>query len=103
MAYLCNAFSLQMLDTSVGHSISIDPIDSSRVPTDVTSAIGHQETADVVSNILGFEVPMNRTSITLVPGDVIYVAQLTGGRLPEGSTSLPDGFEIQFLVVSINS
>lgn len=31
----------------------------------------------------------------------LYVAQLQGGRLPEGATKLPDGFKFRFLLVHI--
>ena len=30
------------------------------------------------------------------------MAQILGGRLPEGSTTLPEGFEIQFLKVTVS-
>ena len=64
-------------------------------PAGLTSAIGHQDTA----NVLG--VPMNRVNVHLSKGDVAYVAQLMGGRLPEGSTTLPDGFTFKFIKVTI--
>jgi hypothetical protein len=59
------------------------------------SIIGHQDLA----NILG--VPMNRESIKLDSGDTLIVAQVMGGRLPEGSTTLPEGVKIQFLKVTV--
>lgn len=34
-------------------------------------------------------------------GDVAYVAQLQGGRLPEGSTTLPKGFSFKFIKATI--
>ena len=34
-------------------------------------------------------------------GDVAYIAQLQGGRLPEGSTTLPDGFKFKYIKVII--
>ena len=65
------------------------------LPEGLISAIGHQDTA----NVLG--VPMNRINVKLYKGDVAYVAQLQGGRLPEGSTTLPDGFEFKFIKVVV--
>lgn len=65
------------------------------------SAVGHPDTASVISNIIGKEVPVNRISISLEKGDVLYVAQLLGGRLPEGCKSLPEGFQIKFYKVTI--
>ena len=67
------------------------------LPDGLTSAIGHQDTA----NVLG--VPMNRVNVHLSEGDTAYVAQLQGGRLPEGSTTLPDGFSFKFIKVKVVS
>ena len=66
------------------------------LPEGLTSAIGHQDTA----NVLG--VPMNRVNVHLAKGDIAYVAQLQGGRLPEGSTTLPDGFSFKFVKVTVD-
>lgn len=65
------------------------------LPEGLTSAIGHQDTA----NVLG--VPMNRVNVSLKPGDTAYVAQLQGGRLPEGATTLPEGFSFKFIKVEV--
>ena len=89
--YLLNAFSLQMVD--VPCNVHFEEVDE--LPEGLISAIGHQDTA----NVLG--VPMNRVNVHLSKGDVAYVAQLQGGRLPEGSTTLPDGFSFKFIKVTI--
>ena len=89
--YLLNAFSLQMVDTPC--SVAFEEVKS--LPEGLTSAIGHQDTA----NVLG--VPMNRVNVHLAKGDIAYVAQLQGGRLPEGSTTLPDGFSFKFIKVTV--
>ena len=62
---------------------------------DNVSVVGHQDTA----NVLG--VPYNRISLTLNAGDVLYVAQVIGGRLPEGCTKLPENFKMKFLKITI--
>ena len=100
MNYLTNAFSLQMLP-DLDMIASIVQVNPSEIPADVVSAIGHADTAAVVSAILGREIPMNRVSISLQTGDVLYVAQLMGGRLPEGATTLPEGFSIRFIKVKV--
>ena len=46
---------------------------------------------------------MARISVTLQPGDVLYVAQLRGGRLPEGTTTLPEGFGFDWVRVEVQS
>jgi len=97
--YLVNAFSIQMLKK--GGLVRFKEIDATEVPADVVSAVGHADTAAVLSNMLGFEVPMNRVNISLDEDTEIYVAQLIGGRLPEGSTTLPEGFAFKFYRVTM--
>lgn len=92
MKFLLNAFSLQML-SEFPAQVTFEEVDN--LPEGLTSAIGHQDTA----NVLG--VPMNRVNVNLSKGDVAYVAQLQGGRLPEGSTTLPDGFSFKFIKVTV--
>lgn len=127
-SYLGNAFSLQMISMDLwreGYSPRItllsaeemwilvdadgelthDQYASSQVHTwklsdgtwvdRLVSVIGHEDTAKVL------EVAYNRVSISLQPGDVLYVAQLVGGRLPEGSTTLPKGFKFEFFKVEL--
>lgn len=118
--FLLNAFSLQMLEGdatvkftevsreqvfSVGHWEERPFNDEGGIPTDygtekfwesdLVSAIGHQDTA----NVLGVE--MRRINVTLKRGDTAFVAQLQGGRLPEGSTTLPEGFSFKFIKVEV--
>jgi hypothetical protein len=84
--FLLNAFSLQMLEGNA--TVQFTEVDS-------LPAVGHQDTA----NVLG--VKMNRVSVTLKKGDTAFVAQLQGGRLPEGSTTLPEGFSFKFIKVKV--
>lgn len=65
------------------------------LPAGLESAVGHADTAAVLG------VPMNRVSVKLRKGDVAYIAQLVGGRLPEGSTTLPEGFSFKYLKAEI--
>ena len=46
---------------------------------DFTSVIGYQETADVLSEIVGVTVPMNRVRASLESGDVALVIRPLGG------------------------
>ncbi|MCL7388729.1 MAG: DUF1874 domain-containing protein [Thaumarchaeota archaeon] len=50
---------------------------------EVISAIGHQTTAQVLSKLLGFEVPAQRISVEFDKGDVA-IAFALDFRLPEG-------------------
>jgi Domain of unknown function (DUF1874). len=89
--YLLNAFSLQMVDVPCKADFEL----VEELPQGLTSAVGHQDTA----NVLGVE--MNRINVKLNKGDVAYIAQLQGGRLPEGSTTLPEGFSFKYIKVTI--
>ena len=78
-----------------GFPVNVNIEEVNTLPEGLTSAIGHQDTANVLN------VPMNRVNINLSKGDVAYVAQLQGGRLPEGSTTLPEGFSFKFFKVTV--
>lgn len=107
MRYLANAFSIQMIeDLTSLTNLCVRPIGSGAVKVALkngaTSCIGHADLATVLTDTLDQEVAVNRCNISLTPEDTLYVAQLVGGRLPEGSTSLPEGFEIQFFIVTLD-
>ena len=97
--YLVNAFSIQMLEK--GGLVKFEEIPPEDIPADVVSAVGHADTAAVLTDMLGFEVPVNRAFVTLDEETEIYVAQLMGGRLPEGATTLPEGFSFKFYKVTL--
>lgn len=95
--FICNAFSLQMITASC-YKLAVTPInefDFNVLKADVPSAVGHKDTATVLN------VPMNRANVALEIGDKVLVAQLTGGRLPEGATTLPEGFSFKYFVVEV--
>lgn len=69
---------------------------------DLESVIGHADTARIVSDILGVELPANRATVKLEKGEKMIVAQYSGPRLPEGATSLPEGAKIEFVLVEVN-
>ena len=89
--FLLNAFSLQMIETPC--DVSFTDVDT--LPSGLVSAVGHADTAKVLG------VECNRVNVHLEKGDVAYVAQLMGGRLPEGSTTLPKGFKFKFIKVEV--
>ena len=106
MNYISNAFSIQMIPNFViecGINIHFEEVsDLEEIKeAETVSAVGHPDTAAVISDLLGKEVLPNRISISLGKGDVLYVAQLIGGRLPEGCKSLPEGFQMKFYKVTI--
>ena len=106
--FLGNAFSVQMLSnlSDWGTPVTFKKIsldEAKEILSDgFTSAIGHADTAQVVSNLLGTDVPANRISISLESDkDTLVIAQIMGGRLPEGSTTIPEGMGIRFIKAQI--
>ena len=99
---LTNAFSLNMLPADLDDvNIRIRKVAPSDVPANLESVIGHPDTARVAGQILGREVPANRVTVTVEPGDTIYVAQYRGPRLAPGTTELPEGASITFYRVQV--
>lgn len=98
--FIANAFSIQMLN-NLNATVSFKEINPADIPRDVVSAIGHPDTAAVVGDALGITLKPDRVNVKLDKGDTLFVAQLMGGRLPEGATTLPDGFSFKFLRVTV--
>jgi hypothetical protein len=48
------------------------------------SAVGHASSAAFLTRLLGLEVPVNRVSVAMAPGDAALVLRLRA-RLPEGA------------------
>lgn len=93
--YIGNAFSLGMVPRHLLAFVRMSACTQPPNTADLQSCVGHADTAAVLG------VPMARISVTLAPGDVLYVAQLRGGRLPEGCTTLPEGFGFDWVRVEI--
>ena len=49
-----------------------------------TSAVGHESTAEVLTNLLGVNIPQNRITVSPVPGDRFICFRLMS-RPPEGA------------------
>jgi len=121
--YLSNAFSLQMqgendcttrkCSLEEAKSVIINLVsgpyidresekDGSDAVYELTaqSCVGHADVAAVLSELVGFTVPVNRVSITLQPEDTLIVGQYIGPRLPEGCSVLPEGARIDWYLVS---
>ena len=103
---IANAFSLNMLDLETAQRLIVTPTSPSFIWEDVqenggifTSIVGHEDTAAILSEQLGFEVPCNRTTFQLEPDTTLYVGQYKGPRLPEGTKTLPEGAKIEWIAV----
>jgi hypothetical protein len=103
--FLANAFSLNMLkDLPVAIEVHERPLTAARdlaAAGMLTSAIGHADTAAILSGLLQAPVACNRANVSLTHGDKILVAQYSGPRLPEGTTTLPEGASFKFMLVTV--
>ncbi len=99
---ISNAFSLNML-LSLNSKITTEEL---TVPQTVEildqgfeSGMGHS--TELVSAILGMDIPMNRITNKIQDGESILVAQYVGPRLPEGAVELPEGATLKFIKVTV--
>lgn len=103
MIYVTNAFSINMLTQSAEEisfiRTTVEMIKSILNDNIFESGVGHTDTATVFSNILGVEIPADRSTISLRPEDTLVVGQYKGPRLPEGAKKLPEGATIQWWIV----
>lgn len=107
--FVSNAFSLNMLgeEAEGWHGVDINIIECPGGAHDVydrgaISLVGHEDTARLFSSLIGEEVATNRVSVKLRRGDILFVGQYSGPRLPEGATTLPEGASIRWLRVAID-
>jgi hypothetical protein len=86
VVYLTNAFSISMLPPT-GATVKVAPINLGEVKAllkeGFESAVGHESTAQLLSTLLGVEVPPRRVQIKVGVGDTLVVFQLLV-RLGEG-------------------
>ena len=98
---LSNAFSINMIAAFKDVKVRFEEVSPSDIPADVESQIGHADIAGLLTVMLGRPVQVNRVSSKLELGDVLYVAQYVGPRLPEGAVKLPEGATIRFYQVTL--
>ena len=102
--YILNAFSLNMV-SQFPCDVRVEEITTAQAADEAatrTSAVGHADTAAVFTTVLGVEVPANRATVSLQKGDTVLVGQYRGPRLEEGTTTLPEGATIQWLLVTVS-
>ncbi len=89
MIVLGNAFSLKMLPREKTSKLIVIPSAQEEVKgilqrSPFKSIIGHEGNAQLLSDLLGVEVPVNRETFTLTSEVTLLVGMPSGGRLPEG-------------------
>jgi len=117
--FVCNAFSLSMLDREVqARKPGNAAFESARYPVPCSdeilethlrmmregkveweSAVGHADTASLFANELGLPILQNRVSVKLVKDTMALIGQYIGPRLPEGCTELPEGARIEWWLI----
>lgn len=107
MLYVCNAFSLNMINPSENGGRMVATIQVMSMDTirhllsfgGWESYVGHADTANVFSDELEIEVPMNRGNLVVTASDELIVGQYNGPRLAEGTKVLPEGATIVWFSV----
>lgn len=105
-SYLLNAIPGALIGPS-GARLEIRPVDPAVVGTllgegKIQSAVGHSDTAAVISTLLGTSCPSARISVPVMEaGDTHFLALYQGPRLPEGTTTLPEGSTLAFYVMKM--
>ena len=94
--FLANAFALSMLQTETAtiaiQAISLDSVRELLASREFINAVGHQSTAELLSQLLDMPIEMNRIEIKLERGDELIVFQLMV-RLPEGKVYTKEELE----------
>ena len=101
MRYLGNAFALSMVDencTIEVRTLSVREVQE-LLEEGFTSIVGHYSTSLLYSNLLGRDIPMNRSTLMLKKEDTLIVGQYVGPRLEEGVIDLPEDSAIIWKIV----
>jgi hypothetical protein len=105
-----NAFSLNMLPAGYAGSLVVKPLTTEQASVDacyakedglLVSCVGHADTAALFSRALETTILPNRVTVTLLKGEWCLVGQYVGPRLPEGTTTLPEGARIDWFRITI--
>lgn len=103
MKYLVNALSLNMVPAAC--QLKVEPLTTEEAveqAAEAVCAIGHPDTALAAGLLLGRELQAQRLTLALERGDVLFVAQYIGDRLPEGTTELPPGARLEWRKVTVS-
>lgn len=86
--YVTNSFSINMLNRENQHvhfiPVTLETAIAHLDNENVVLAIGHADTAWIVSSMLGVDLPANRINVELNDDDMALIAQYSGPRLPRG-------------------
>ncbi len=103
MFIVSNAFSFNMFEEVpellIQREMTQEEASAYLKEHEFVSSVGHADTANILSEMLGTKIEFNRCNNKLQCGDKVLVCQYIGPRLPEGATKLPDGSKIKFILV----
>ena len=113
---LLNSFSLNMLDLTKAQQVRFTPLTTEQAGDllgreggsiltgrKLESCVGHPDTAGLIGVVLDRPVTFNRVTVRLEDEEMAVVAQYIGPRLPEGVTELPEGAQLEFVLISVGS
>lgn len=99
---ITNAFSLNMLQAFASkiqtEELTVPQVQEA-LATGFESGMGHS--TELVSTVLGMDIPVNRITNKIQNGESVLVAQYVGPRLPEGAVELPEGASLKFIKVTV--
>ena len=107
MLYVANAFSINMLPQKSMCVVEFHKLTTEEARQIISqhsfrSYIGHADLARIASDLLGVQLEVNREALVLKEDDRLLVVQYRGPRLPEGTTQLPEGAQIEFWLVYVS-
>ena len=109
MFYIGNAFSLNMVDVEGSCSwrrSSLHELEYFVQLHDVRNCIGHAVTDAIFrreAHMQGTWIDKGeRASVQLSKDDLLFVVQYKGPRLEEGTTKLPEGASLEYLVLAVH-
>lgn len=102
--FIMNAVSGNMFDLTKAFDLCWKPLSLNDVKKLLKqggwkSVLGHDDIANLLSEMTDCKLEKNRVNNTLEYGDVAILAQYRGPRLEEGATKLPKDATIQFALV----
>jgi hypothetical protein len=100
---LVNAFSLAMLQQTESlvlvKRITLEEA-KKMLQAGFESAVGHESTANVLSQLLGIQIKAERRQITLTSDTILLVFQLLS-RLPEGKILTEELMQVQYAFYTV--
>jgi hypothetical protein len=109
--YITNSFSINMLDV-LSADVRFETISAAEVSAALQeletvwgviaeNAIGHPDIDRIARDQIRWMIPGQRVTLSVGRGDILYVCQYRGPRLPEGATELPEGADIEWWRVTV--